>query len=572
MKKSLSSVQSAVASSSLTKIVVSPVEHRTNDAAIAALVANDQTLFQRVGRLVDVIHDKSRDGIRRAVNAPRIRNVSSAGLRERLTRFVRFVTETSRDGSVEERVTHPPGWCVEAIAARGIWPGIRPLIGVVTAPVLRPDGSILNVAGYDPETGLLFDPQGTEFPMIANPTREDAIRAAESLNEVVGDFPFAKPEHRAGWLAFLLTALARFAFDGPAPLFLIDANIRGSGKSFLGDLVSLIVLGADMARMSNPRDDEEARKRITSLAIAGDSLVLIDNISHGLGCAALDAALTATVWKDRVLGKSDTIELPLNATWCATGNNVVLLGDTSRRVVHIRLDSPLENPEQREGFRHPDLRAFVKKNRPQLLTDALTILSAYCQADRPQQRLPAWGSFEGWSNLIRQSIVWVGLPDPGLTRQELVEQSDVQAKALCDLLIGWDELDPDYQGLTTNEILRQLEQHPGRYQQFREAILELCPAPISKLPSVRSVGNMFRHLRGRVVGGRALTQRGKSHGSAKWVVHTAAGGSGESGESVSITVEDHEVNGTLLAAATMTRTDHLDHSDHPILVTNDCPF
>ena len=46
---------------------------------------------------------------------------------------------------------------------------------------------------------------------------------------MVADFPFAQPEHKSTFLAFLLTALARYAFSGPAPLFLIDANVRGSG-------------------------------------------------------------------------------------------------------------------------------------------------------------------------------------------------------------------------------------------------------------------------------------------------------------------------------------------------------
>jgi hypothetical protein len=35
----------------------------------------------------------------------------------------------------------------------------------------------------------------------------------------VSDFPFERPEHRAAWLAGLLTPLAWFAFDGPAPLY-----------------------------------------------------------------------------------------------------------------------------------------------------------------------------------------------------------------------------------------------------------------------------------------------------------------------------------------------------------------
>ena len=129
-------------------------------------------------------------------------------------------------------------------------------------------------------------------------------------------------------------------------------------------------------------------------------MVLIDNIIGEFGSASLDAALTGTVWKDRVLGRSEIVELPLITTWGATGNNVVLRADTSRRVCHIRLESELENPEERLDFRHPNLLQWVQEQRSRLLAAALTILSAYCRAGRPAQNLKAWGSYEGWSSLV----------------------------------------------------------------------------------------------------------------------------------------------------------------------------
>ena len=512
------------------EIMISTHEAEINEQAIQAL-SKDNKLYQRGGRLVHVVGGVNHDSIERPDDAPRVLPLSLPGLREQLTRVARFVTLNEKDDDAENKPAHPPKWCYEAIAARGEWFGIRSLAGVVTAPVLRPDGSVLSTPGYDAATGLLFDPQGIVFPIIEKPTRENALRAVDSLLDVVADFPFAKPEHRAAWLAYLLTALARFAFGGPAPLFLVDANIRGSGKSLLCDLVSLIVTGREMSRMSNPKDDDECRKRITALALAGDTLCLIDNIIGGLGCASLDAALTATVWKDRVLGASEIVELPLLVTWSATGNNVVLHADTSRRVAHIRLDSRLENPEQREGFKHPNLKAYVREHRAKLLADALTILSAYCYAGRPQQKLPTWGSFEGWSDLIRQAIVWYGLPDPGATRTELVEQSDREATALRALLGGWDELDPDRFGLTTVEILGRLTKQPEQYERVRDAVLELCPPKAGHpLPSTGSLGNKLRHLRGRVIGGRCLDYREGRGRKRAWHVVTAESENGDSGD------------------------------------------
>lgn len=111
------------------------------------------------------------------------------------------------------------------------------------------------------------------------------------LLEAVEDFPFGSNVHKAAWLAGTLTPLGRYAFHGPAPLFLYDANVRGCGKSLLTDVTSIITAGRAMARMSLPRDDDETRKRITALAVAGEPEILIDNLpAGGFGSPSLDAA------------------------------------------------------------------------------------------------------------------------------------------------------------------------------------------------------------------------------------------------------------------------------------------
>ncbi len=315
----------------------------------------------------------------------------------------------------------------------------------------------------------------------------------------------------------MLTPLARFAFEGPSPLFLVDANIRASGKTLLVDAASIILTGRPVPRMSCPDNDEEMRKRITAIALGGDQLILVDNVAGELGSAALDAALTGTIWKDRILGRSEIVEMPLVTTWAATGNNVILKADTSRRVCHIRLNSPLENPEERQDFQHPDLLKWVHAKRPRLLAAALTILAAFCRAGRPARGLATWGSFEGWSDLVRQSIVWIGLPDPGETRQALARAADREAGALRALIHGWPEIDIDGLGLTSAHLVDRLEKNPDDFQYVRGAILELCHAPAGRLPGARSVGNKLKHLQGRVVGGKALVSR-DFHGTAVWCV------------------------------------------------------
>ena len=231
------------------EIEVTPDEYRVNDQAVAAL-CQDTTLFQRGSALVQILYDQSSKtllGITRHANAPRITVVREPSLRERLTAKVRFVKRKETNAGEIIIQVHPPEFCTSAIAARAHWPGIRYLEGVISSPILRPDGTVLQTPGYDVVTGLFYQPVGEVFPVRESPSREDAQGACDLLLEVIVDFPFAKPVHRSAWMAFLLTPLARHAFHGPSPLFLMDSNIRGSGKSLLGDAASLIVTGREIA-------------------------------------------------------------------------------------------------------------------------------------------------------------------------------------------------------------------------------------------------------------------------------------------------------------------------------------
>src|SRR5262249_41125646 len=145
-------------------------------------------------------------------------------------------------------------------------------------PVLRPDGTILVTSGYDAATGLYLDIGGVNLSVADKPTSADVEGAVHALLDVVQDFPFAGEIHKSAWVAALLTPLARFAFSGPAPLFLCDANVRAAGKGLLLDCISESNAGRRFTVATYTHDEDELRKRVTSLALAGDRLVLFDNL------------------------------------------------------------------------------------------------------------------------------------------------------------------------------------------------------------------------------------------------------------------------------------------------------
>jgi hypothetical protein len=501
-------------------IIITTDEHLVNDEAVSAL-ARDPGVYQRGALLVRIVRDASpaAKGVRRPL-AARIEPLPPALLRERLAANARWRSLRETKEGVAEGPARPPAWCVAAVHTRADWPGVRHLESVVDYPVLRPDGSILDRPGYDPETGLLLEPAGPLPEVPGLPTRDDAFAARDALLEAVADFPFERPVHRAAWLAALLTPLARFAFTGPAPLFLVDANVRGAGKGLLLDAISRIVTGERFTIAAYTADEDELRKRITSLALAGDRLVLFDNLEGRFGNAVLDAALTGTAWKDRILGVNRMAEAPLYMTWYATGNNVAVAADTARRVCHCRLESPEERPEERCGFRHPDLLAWVGENRGRLLAAALTILRAYCTAGRPDLGLPAWGSFEGWSRLVRSAVVWVGLPDPGETRLLLQESADVTAECMGVLLECWEQMDPARHGLTAAEAVQLYKQPPEPRPEWHADFMAALEMLLGK-PDARGLGTKLRGYRRRVFGKRFIDRAGEDHRAARWAAFPA---------------------------------------------------
>ena len=507
------------------KIVIGTDEYRVNNEAVAAL-APMPDLYQRGGILSRVCYtDAPADphaAVRRPPGSPVVQPLPPALLRERMTRAARWVTHRVRADKVEELPAHPPDWCVSAVHARGHWPPIRQLEAVVNHPVVLADGTLLAAAGYDRRSGLLVCcPTDLRVTTLDSPSRADALAAVNVIGDVLADFPFERPEHRAAWLAGLLTPLAWFGFDGPAPMTLIDGNVRGVGKGLLADVIALTLTGRRFPVMSYTADKEELRKKITSLAIEGERLVLLDNLAGAVGNDVLDMALTADRWKDRVLGVNRVYDGPLHVAWYATGNNVQLAADTARRCSHCRLETGDERPELRADVRYPDLRRHVRGQRGSLLSAALTILRGWHAAGRPRHGLTPWGSFEGWSGVVREAVVWAGLPDPGETRLALQTSADRDAIGMAALIDALERADPHGVGMTTAEIVEAVRKpagpDPGWHADMRSAVEELCGHLDGK-----KLGYRLRHFARRNFGGKMIDRARGGHGNVtRWAVVSA---------------------------------------------------
>jgi hypothetical protein len=485
------------------------------DKAVQGLGA-DPYVYQRAGELVHVVLHRDRPdfeataAIHQPSAVPVITSLKVPTLRERLSTDCRFLTFDKSSGG--HKAVTPPEIVVQAVSCRGQWPGVRPLVGVITAPTMRPDGTILQEPGYDPSTGLLYLPGDVTYPHVDDePTLDQCRHNFRALAEVARDFPFAKKHHFSAWLAGLLTCIARPAIDGPCPLFAVDATTRGTGKTRLVQATARLAFGQEAAAFSQPEDEDEIRKRITSILYRGDSLVLIDNVAKTLGGASLDAVLTSTTWADRQLGSNATIQVPNRPVWWATGNNLALQGDLARRTVQIRLESNVENPEERTGFLHPDLLSWIGRERNRLVTCALTLLRGYIVAGQPSKGT-VWGSFESWSSLIPGVLRWLEQDDPLFARATADDMLDEQRQNLIHVLVALEKLDPKRNGLTSRAIIQRLfpprersEPLPAdEFEDMREAIEGITRCMPGRTPDAIRFSKYLAKNRGRVVLGRKI--------------------------------------------------------------------
>jgi hypothetical protein len=508
-------------------IQVGPDLHRVVDEAVLAL-ARSESLYQRDAELVRLVTAAEPDAGRGvAVGSPMIRPVALATMREELSRCAEWSKYDAR--TERQRECTPPETVCAAVLARGEYPGVRPLAGVTEAPVLRPDGSILDTPGYDAQTGLVYTPT-CDVPTVPDaPTQADAMRALAELCEVFADFPFVDEPARYVPIAAVLTLLARPAICGAVPLVAVDASTRGAGKSLGAHVVATIATGRDAPIMTYPPDEPELEKTLAACALYGSRVVALDNIAGTLGAAPLDKVLTATDRVQmRILGKSEIREVAWRALVIATGNNLVLGADTARRTLVCRMEPDVERPEERTGFAHPDLLAHVRQHRGRLVAAALTILRGYVAAGRPDASSFTWGSFSQWAEIVPAAIVWAGGANVLSARAVSMGAPDADADALRVLLAELPRLVPG--GATTKSIVSLLwpagerpgERTPDQWDGLREAVETLAPPRrAGDAPTPRVLGQAMQRQLGRVVGGRRLRARAGHGGTKTWSVEVS---------------------------------------------------
>ena len=331
----------------------------------------------------------------------------------------------------------PPLKVAKDILALGSWP-YPPIVGIVEAPILRPDGSIMMTQGYDEQTSLYYYPApGFEMEAIAeSPTQKQIMESRELLLNTIMDFPFNDKASLANMLGLLITPLARPVINGCVPLALIDSPQAGTGKTLLGTIVAIIATGHNPSMMPYSQGSEELRKKVTSTLRADANVILLDNIRTELNSEILASALTSTEWGDRLLGRNEMLRLPQRATWIANGNNLHLGGDMPRRCFSIQLDAELSQPWRRSGFTHSDLSEWVSASRSELMRAIFVLIRAWVSAGKPDFSGPKLGSFTNWCKVIGGILEVTGVSGFLSNLDQMYDYADEEGSQWETFLLG----------------------------------------------------------------------------------------------------------------------------------------
>lgn len=499
------------------KIIAGELHNLATEGESSLLVA-DAPFFVRGGLVQPVLDEVPASHGRRAKVA-RLKPVSVNTLVDYMSRAACWQKWNARK---REWVSADPPTQVAAVllSRDGEW-RFRPLAGVITTPTLRPDGTILSEPGYDERTQLLLRDPPKLPPIPLRPTRDQALAAASMLDSLFDEFPFVDAASRAAALAGIITPVVRGAMD-VAPMLVTTAPAPGSGKSFLIDVCAAPATGERAPVITAGKSEEETEKRLGAALLSGQPIVSIDNVNGDLGGDALCQLIERPVVQVRPLGASQLIKIASRATTYATGNNIRLVADMTRRVIVCSLDPNMERPELRE-FRADPL-ASVLSNRGEYVAAALTVSRAYAVAGFPDELRPL-ASFEQWSRFVRSALVWLGYADPVETMNK-ARADDPVAASLLTLLHAWHEV-AGSAPLRTGEVVNLAEARDPvtqawRHVELRDALVETAGDPKGGISS-RRLGHFLGRHKGRIVDGLKLSEAGDDthNGQKLWKVAAA---------------------------------------------------
>lgn len=478
--------------------------HRVVDAAEREL-AHSRRHYQRGGLIVTVVTDPgTRETRVQDISAPAlVRALAGAATWERF------------DARAEDWMrTDPPARHATVLFDSTSYNHLPVLSGLARQPYLRPDGSLMTAAGYDPSSGMFGVFDAREFSIPDKPSLADAKAALALLQDLLTEFSFPRETDLAAALSAMLTAAVRPSLPH-APMFHARAHMVGSGKSYLCELITAFATPQRGTPTTFPADDEECRKLLLAELLRAPAVIEFDNLTSDLVAhKSLCTALTSEFMSGRILGVSKTATVSTRALYLSSGNNVGPVQDMTRRCITIHIDPGCEVPAAR-SFTRPELVRDVLRERGRYVAAALTIVRAWVAAGRPKADCKSMAGYGDWSDLCRQPLLWLGLADATESVFEAMAE-DPDRETLDRLLTGWQSAFGRTAAMVRDAI--RASAFGDEHAELREVLHDIADerGEINR----RRLGWWIRRHAGRIVDGRRFVRASGNRSAEAWQVES----------------------------------------------------
>lgn len=445
---------------------------------------------------------------------------NTAGLLAKHVYVYRLKTRKDDYGAVEtyEEECTPAQAALGSVLAAKTWPKVPPLLGIIGAPVLRRDGTLLQTPGYDPATGLYLASRVDLPPVPEHPTAEQVAEARSFLlDRFLRDFPWSSDADRANYIALLATPILRPFTRSLTPFALIDATMPASGKTILtggpGMLYGQkVLIWADA--------EEELRKQITAVFTDQVGVVIWDNLPEGtvIDSATLAALVTTGVWSDRPLGTSRSASTVNDRLWLCTGNNLQVGGDMASRTVRVHLDPDMPRPESRDQskFGIPALDQWITQpaNQMTVMRHLLVLVLDWTRGGATRAAGLAMRQFTPWAQALGGLLAHHGI-DGFLTNMAEVRGVDEDEVSWRGFLACWHDRHGDKE-MTAAELRADGEpdllngMHADRWDG------QFITTKNGRLPNPMYLGKMLTGQAGRWRGEYVIRKRLTDRGDRAW--------------------------------------------------------
>jgi hypothetical protein len=427
------------------RLLVDRINPNVTVAAMKDVLAHGGGVFER-SAIVRIAEDKDGNPI-----AHPLKPAAIVVATHRVSRP--YVIKRTETGLVEIN-TDLPAYMAQMYAAYHDW-GLPPLNGIVSAPLILPDGGLQTAKGYDSHTGMYSH----GCPDIAHlvpacPTYEQAASSLMNLRRAHRTLSYAdastldekstlivdltKPPgmDESTFLTALLTGVSRPSLSLAPGRIIRGPQISGSagGKGLIFKCICMIAYGRYPMTIAQTSTKEELDKQVTAALVNAYQAILLDNFNDCiLRSSVLSSALTEEMSHVRPMRTYDLERLNPSCFPGITGNNLSPSEDLIRRLLSMNIDPQTEDPELR--IFPCDLLADLKRNRERLLIDALTIIRFGMQAKDIKRGRPL-GSYNDWARMCRDPLLALGCQD-AVVRIGAMKTQDPRRKKVAEVFSIW---------------------------------------------------------------------------------------------------------------------------------------